>query len=370
MGATATGWWDTHDAAWRRARRLFVGSALVVALYLAGLLAIAVVVSCAVLTGSGDAVEQWIGDAEAVGVTAVAIAVFVVSAAVIALAGWRGLPARSLRYSRARPPQGHEADHVRSEVATFGLAYGMPRPRVWVIDDPAPNALAFGRRTAGNVCVTTGALGLPRDELDALVMFHVAALASRAFAYATSAADLILLGEWCTRVLWGTAGLAILTPLLGVRIEVAAAYVVGTAALVVVTRPMLAFAARGLVGLIDDTAELVDLETMRHSNEPAALARLLIHLVKDSHQVKSRWEIAHLWFERDVVDLVDMRTWPSRVLANIGPGDIGLAGFAGSNRHTRQALLQRAATAVDQAGGGERLRREFRNAELRNARRV
>jgi hypothetical protein len=158
--------------------------------------------------------------------------------------------------------------------------------------------------------------------------------------------------------------------LLGVRIEVAAAYVVGTAALVVVTRPILVFAARGLVGLLDDTAELVDLETMRHSNQPAALARLLILLVKDPRRVKSRWEIAHLWFERDVVEVVDLRTWPSRVLANIGPGDMGLAGSAGSGRRTRRALLQRAATAVDQASGDERLRHELKNAELRRARRV
>jgi hypothetical protein len=125
VGASARGWWDTHDAAWRRARRLFVGSTLVVALYLVGLLAIAVVVSCAVLTGSGDAVEHWIDDVGAFGVTAVAMIAFALSAVAIAIAGWRGLPKRSLRYSRARPPRGHEADHVRAEAATFGLAYGM-----------------------------------------------------------------------------------------------------------------------------------------------------------------------------------------------------------------------------------------------------
>ena len=191
--------------------------------------------------------------------------------------------------------------------------------------------------------MTTGALHLPPDELGALCEYHVAALASRAFAFATSAADLVLLGEWCTRLLWASVAFVILATAFGVPAAAAGAYIIGVILLVIVTRPILVLTDRSLVALLDDCTELVDLETSRHSNEPAPLARLLLRLLEDDRRVKSRWEIAHLWFERDIVEFVDAHSSFTKLIGEISPAEIGIPAFVGRcAERSRRGLLRRA----------------------------
>jgi hypothetical protein len=349
-------WWDTHDKAWRRARLLFVLAGLVVAIYAAGILVVVGASLRVAGVGPWHRIEAWVDDIGPVGVVFVVLVLLGVVALATMGIGWRGLPRTTLRLSRARPPDYDEERQVGAVVAAFALAYGMPSPRVWIVDDPAPNGLAFGRPGAGNVCVTTGAVRLAHDERDALCMFQVTSLASRVFAYATSAADLVLVGEWCTRLLWSAAAIVIFSTVVGVPIGVALAYVVGIAVVVAVTRPLLLLADRGLVRLIDETAELVDLETIRHSAQPESLAHLLLGVLEDRRQVKSRWEIAHLWFERDVVDVDDRNTFV-QLLATFAPAEVGIPAFAARcTRGTRRGLLERAETAVDLANGDAKLR--------------
>jgi hypothetical protein len=334
------GWWDTHDGAWRRARWLFVLAALIVTLYLAGIVAILVLVGAAIATGDGDVVVDWINRVGVVGGVALGLALFAVATAGIAALGWRGIPRRTLRLSGARAPREHEVDRVRSTATTFGLSYGMQPPAIWVVDDEALNALVFGRRQAGHIGVTTGALELPPPALDALVMFQVSALASRAVAYATSAVDLVLLGEWLTRILWVSGGFAILSTILRVPVDIAAVYVVTLAVVVLVTRPVILFADHDLVALLDDLDELVDLETIRHSNDPAAFAGMLSRLAGDDRRVHSRWQIAHLWFERDLV----------------ATNDAGAPDFVERcERQTRRDLVERARVATALAAGQDEL---------------
>lgn len=355
-------WWDTRDRAWRRARALFALAAAVVAIYLAGGIALLGALLLAAGIGPWSSIDAWTHD---VGLLGLAIGTIFVVAAVgcaIACFAWRGLPRRTLRWSRARSPQPRDVRQVREGVAALALAYGMPPPRIWLIDDPAPNALAFGRPRAGNVCLTTGALGLPRDELEALCMFQVSALASRIFAYATSAADLVMLGELCTRLVWAAAGLVLLTSIVGAPIEVVAVFVLGVGVLVLVTRPVLFVADRGLARLLDDSAELVDLETTRHTALPASLARLLLTLLEDDRRATSRWEVAHLWFERDVVDFVDDRRGTARLEDRAFSGWLTPA-FAGRCAgSSRRGLLERAETAINLANGDGRLRARLAHA--------
>jgi hypothetical protein len=351
MAANRAGWWDTHDDAWRRARRLFAISALIVALYLAGIATVIVLVSAAIVTGDGDVVAEAVDHLGLAGSIAIGIGVLAVATAAIAAVGWRGLPRRTRRLSGSRIPAPHEVDRVGSVATAFGLAYGIRCPRIWVIDQDPPNALIFGRRSAGHLALTTGALALPPPDLDQLVMFHVGALTSRAYAYATSAVDLVLLGESLTNLLWISCAFAILSTALGMPVEVAAIYVVTVAVLVVVTRPVIAVANRELIGLLDEVDELVDLETIRHSNEPASYAALLLAMLEDSRRVRSRWQIAHLWFEREFVDSFG---W--------GAPDF----VERCERTTRRDLLARAEVAVTFASGSDHLR--ARLARARGAR--
>ncbi len=78
-----------------------------------------------------------------------------------------------LAISRARPAT-HAEDQILDNVAEeMALAAGIPKPKVYVIDDPSPNAFATGMDPQHGVVVfTTGILQkLDRDELQG-VMAH------------------------------------------------------------------------------------------------------------------------------------------------------------------------------------------------------
>jgi heat shock protein HtpX len=78
-----------------------------------------------------------------------------------------------LGISGSREATQHEDQVLRNVVEEMAIASGMPMPKIYVIDDYAPNAFATGRDPQnGIVCVTTGLLAkLNRDELQG-VMAH------------------------------------------------------------------------------------------------------------------------------------------------------------------------------------------------------
>ncbi len=78
----------------------------------------------------------------------------------------------------ARPADKAEFPHFVNSVEALALAGGMPVPRAYVVDDPAPNAFATGRDPEhAVVCVTTGLLKiLDRQELEGVIaheMSHI-----------------------------------------------------------------------------------------------------------------------------------------------------------------------------------------------------
>jgi len=79
---------------------------------------------------------------------------------------------------RARPADKSEFPHYINAVEGLALAGGLPVPRTYVMDDPAPNAFATGRDPDHAViCVTTGLLEMmDRTELEGVLaheMSHV-----------------------------------------------------------------------------------------------------------------------------------------------------------------------------------------------------
>lgn len=77
----------------------------------------------------------------------------------------------ALRISRAQPAPVDEYARYHNIVEGLCIASGLPKPRLYVIDDPAPNAFATGRNPRkAAVAVTTGLLEkMNRIELEAVL---------------------------------------------------------------------------------------------------------------------------------------------------------------------------------------------------------
>jgi len=110
--------------------------------------------------------------------------------------------------SHARPAD--ETDYARLHNVVEGLciAAGLPKPRVYVIDDDAPNAFATGRDPKhAAVAVTTGLLEkMNRIELEAVLAHELSHVKNYDILVSTIAVTLVgviaLLSDWALRFLW------------------------------------------------------------------------------------------------------------------------------------------------------------------------
>ncbi len=77
----------------------------------------------------------------------------------------------ALAASRARPADGPEYQRYHNLVEGLCIAAGLPKPRLYVVDDPAPNAFATGRNPKhAALAVTTGLLTMMnRVELEGVI---------------------------------------------------------------------------------------------------------------------------------------------------------------------------------------------------------
>jgi len=108
----------------------------------------------------------------------------------------------------AKPPEQYQ--QLLNVVEEMRLAGGLPRPRVWVIDDSAPNAFATGRDPEhASVAVTTGLLEkLDREQLQGVIgheMSHVGNLDIRfTLLVGVLVGAIALLADWFLRfTYWG-----------------------------------------------------------------------------------------------------------------------------------------------------------------------
>ena len=77
----------------------------------------------------------------------------------------------ALAISHAKPADPHEYARLYNLVEGLCIASGLPKPRLYIIDDPAPNAFSTGRNPKhAAVAVTTGQLEkMNRVELEAVL---------------------------------------------------------------------------------------------------------------------------------------------------------------------------------------------------------
>lgn len=83
-----------------------------------------------------------------------------------------------IKLSRARPLKHNEYPYLDNTIEGLAMAAGIPKPKAYIIDDPAPNAFATGRNPENAVvAVTTGLVEkMNREELEGVIaheMSHV-----------------------------------------------------------------------------------------------------------------------------------------------------------------------------------------------------
>jgi heat shock protein HtpX len=145
----------------------------------------------------------WFGVVMAVAVASVMSAGswFAGDALVMATSGAREIP-------RGQPPDRYR--QLMNVVEEMRLAGGLPPPRVWIIEDSAPNAFATGRdEKHASVAVTTGLLDkLDREQLQGVIaheMSHVGNLDIRfTLLVGVLVGSIALLADWFLRfTFWG-----------------------------------------------------------------------------------------------------------------------------------------------------------------------
>src|SRR3989338_6179084 len=86
-----------------------------------------------------------------------------------------------LSMSHARPATREEFFDLYTVTENLAITAGLPKPKLYVIDDPAPNAFATGRDEAhAVVCATTGLLSLlSRSELEGVIAHELSHIKNR-----------------------------------------------------------------------------------------------------------------------------------------------------------------------------------------------
>ncbi len=131
----------------------------------------------------------------------------VVAGAGSALAYWKS-DAIALAMSHARPADPTTYARLHNLVEGLCIAAGLPKPGVYVIEDPAPNAFATGRNPRhAAIAVTTGLMDkLTRIELEGVLAHELSHVKNYDILVSTLAVTLVgvvaLLADFSLRFMW------------------------------------------------------------------------------------------------------------------------------------------------------------------------
>src|SRR5207245_7395229 len=137
------------------------------------------------------------------------------AAAAIAWYAYRTGPQKVLWSTGAREivePQSDNERQLVNVVEEMAIAAGVPRPHIWIVDDPDPNAFATGTDPLhSHIAVTQGLLDLcTRDELQAVIGHELGHVKNLDVRLMTTLAALVgavaLMHDGASRVLRGGSG--------------------------------------------------------------------------------------------------------------------------------------------------------------------
>jgi heat shock protein HtpX len=131
---------------------------------------------------------------------------------ILAFASYWKADAVALAVSRARPADPAEYRRLYNLVEGLTIASGLPMPRIYIVDDPAPNAFATGRNPRhAAIAVTTGLLAtMNRVELEGVLAHELSHIKNYDILVSTIAVTLVgavvLLSDIALRTMFWNGG--------------------------------------------------------------------------------------------------------------------------------------------------------------------
>ena len=248
----------------------------------------------------GVAVGSLVGN----GVTGTLIAL-VISAVVAVTSYWKS-DSIALAVSRAVPADETEFRRLHNLVEGLCIAGGLPKPRVYVIHDEAPNAFATGRNPKhAAIAITTGLLAtMNRVELEGVVAHELSHIKNYDILVSTLAVTLVgtvaIITDITLRMMWWNGGRVSRGGDRGDRGNPLA--LIGFVLLLV--SPLIARAMQAAVSRRRET--LADVSAIRMTRYPPGLISALEKLQADHTETASAsMATAHLWIEQPMSGVKD-----------------------------------------------------------------
>ncbi|MCU1366039.1 MAG: htpX, partial [Ilumatobacteraceae bacterium] len=139
------------------------------------------------------------------------IIALVLAGTMAALSYWKS-DAIALRVSRAQPADPDQYRRLHNLVEGLCIASGLPKPAVYIVDDPAPNAFATGRDPKhAAIAVTTGLLEkMNRVELEGVLAHELSHVRNYDILVSTLTVTLVgsiaILTDLGIRMMWWNGG--------------------------------------------------------------------------------------------------------------------------------------------------------------------
>ena len=233
------------------------------------------------------------------------IIALVISAAIAFGSYWKA-DAIALRVSRAVPADPQQYQRLHNLVEGLCIAGGLPKPRVYIVDDPAPNAFATGRDpNHAAIAVTTGLLEkLNRVELEGVVAHELSHIRNYDILVSTLAVTMVgavaLMTDMAIRMMWWNGGRVSRRGDHGDSSNPLA--FVGFALLIVA--PIIAKAMQATISRRRET--LADVSACQLTRYPPGLISALEKLQQDTTVTHSAsTATAHLWIEQPMSGVGD-----------------------------------------------------------------
>jgi heat shock protein HtpX len=233
------------------------------------------------------------------------VVALVLSGAVAFTSYWRA-DKIALAVSRARPAPPEEYQRLHNLVEGLCIAGGLPKPGVYIIDDPAPNAFATGRNpNHAAIAVTTGLLEkMNRVELEGVVAHELSHIRNYDILVSTLAVVMVgsiaLMADLTIRMMWWNGGRVARVGDRGNSNNPLA--LVGIVLLI--TAPIIAKIMQATISRSRET--LADVSAIQLTRYPPGLISALEKLKDDTTVTHSAsTATAHLWIEQPMSGVGD-----------------------------------------------------------------